>query len=52
MKKKDLELKVIYSYTIRDIISQVNENKITKDSIVSLLKDRDQFILVYYGESK
>ena len=41
---------VIQSGSIRDIVNQVNQLGIAKNSIVSLLQDArtDEFILVYY----
>jgi hypothetical protein len=39
---------VIISNTIRDLVHKVNEHDIKKDSIVTLLKNGEQFILIYY----
>lgn len=39
----------IISPTIRGIINRVNEVGVKKEEIVSLIKEGDQFILVYYA---
>lgn len=42
-------MSVIVSDTIRDIINTANREGIKKESIVSLLKENGQFVLVYYN---
>lgn len=42
------KLNVIVTGTIRGIVRQANEENIKKEDIVTILKDRDQFILIYY----
>lgn len=39
---------VIVANTIREIVKTANESKIKKDDIVTILKEGNQFILIYY----
>lgn len=39
---------VITAGSIRQIVQQVNDLGIKKEQIVTILKDLDQYILVYY----
>ena len=39
---------VFVATTIREIVKSVNEEGIKKEDIVSLFKDKGQFILIYY----
>jgi histone H3/H4 len=57
MKSEDVkqELAVISSFSIRGIVDAINANnaddtrkKILKEDIVTVLKERDSFILLYY----
>lgn len=47
MEKKTLV--VFHSSTIRGIVKKVNEDNIKKEDILSLMKEEDEFILLYYN---
>ena len=38
--------------TIRELVDYVNTHKIQKSSIVTVLPDKDDFVLLYYGEER
>jgi len=42
-------MSVLVSYTIRDMVKEVNKRNIKKENIVSLVKEKDQFILIFYS---
>lgn len=42
-------MKVLISTTVRGIVTDANEMRIKKENIVSLVKDKEQYILVYYN---
>lgn len=42
-------MKVLISATVRGIVTDANEMRIKKEDIVSLVKDKEQYILVYYN---
>jgi hypothetical protein len=53
MAKEEKEVKstymeAIYEPTIRRIVQVANEQEIKKEQIVSLLKQGEQYVLVYY----
>ena len=41
-------MKVLIGSSVREIVQQVNELNIKKESIVTLLQDKGQFFLIYY----
>lgn len=41
-------MKVLIGSTIRQIVNAVNEQCITKEDIVTLTKEGNQYILIYY----
>lgn len=41
-------MSIITATTLRDLIRQVNESKIKKEDIVTIIKDNSQFLLIYY----
>lgn len=46
---KSSVMSIITSTTLRDLVRQVNENKIKKENIVTIIKDNSQFLLIYYN---
>lgn len=44
MKKLD----VIYENSLRDLVGHVNHNGIQKEDIVNILKEEENYILLYY----
>lgn len=49
---KEVEEKVMMaltSVTVRGIVNAVNDRGIKKEDIVSLLKEKEQFVLIYYN---
>lgn len=42
-------MNVLIADTIRELVRQINENQITKDQIVFITKDRNQYFLLYYN---
>lgn len=42
------KLRALYSPNIRGIVEAVNVEDIKKEDIVSILKDGDQYVLIYY----
>lgn len=48
-KKDDKAMYVITGLTIREIVKTVNDYGITKEDIVSLIKDGGQYILTYFA---
>ena len=43
-------MKTLCSSNIRELVSQVNKLNIKKEDIVSLCKETEQYILIYYGK--
>lgn len=48
MEEVNKVMSVLTSMTIRGIVNKVNELGIAQESIVSLLKENGQFVLIYY----
>lgn len=48
MGEENKTMRVLITNTIRGIIKTSNEEGIKKEDIVSLLKDNNQYVLVYY----
>lgn len=48
MEKKQKVMVVLTALTIRDIIRRANIEQIPKEDIVALLKEHEQFVLIYY----
>lgn len=46
---KSSVMSIITSTTLRDLVRQVNENKIKKEDIITIIKDNSQFLLIYYN---
>ena len=42
------KLRVLYADRLSQLIVQANEENITKDEIVNIIKDFGQFMMVYY----
>lgn len=38
----------LYGDTVRSIVRQINERKIKKEDVVTLIKEAGMFILIYY----
>lgn len=45
-----IAVRIIIAKTLRHLIEQMNENKITKADVISLIKDNEQYVLVYEKE--
>ena len=41
------KINVIVAPTIRNLVTKANEKKLTKDSIISIVKDNAQYVLIY-----
>ncbi len=41
-------MKTLVTTTVRDLVTQVNEMKIQKEDIVSLVSTNNQYILIYF----
>lgn len=41
------KINVIIAPTIRSLVTKANEKKLTKDAIISIVKDDTQYILIY-----
>lgn len=48
IEQKDKVLSAFLSPTIRGIVNEVNLKKIPHNDIVTIIKDTDKFILLYY----
>ncbi len=46
--KKNKNMVAIYDFNLRNLIKNANELGIQKDDIVSLVKDNDSYVLIYY----
>ncbi len=46
--EEEKKMAAITGFTIRNIIKAANEIGITRDAIVSLLKENGQYVLVYF----
>ena len=46
MEKK--KLMVLYADRLSQLIAKANEEKVTKEEIVDIIKDFGQFMMVYY----
>lgn len=42
----------LHASTVRDLIEQVNRHHIRQSDIVSILKENEVFILLYYSSSE
>ena len=50
-KKKQKSLLTAFAGgTLREIVNYANENSIIRDNIVSLIKEGEQYILIYYKD--
>ena len=47
-EKKVKVMNTLYGDTVRSIVRQVNERKIQKEDVVTLIKEAGMFILIYY----
>lgn len=45
-------INAIYGNSIRDIVIQANQLELTKDRIVAVVSDKNQWYLIYGEESK
>lgn len=45
-----IAVRILIAKTLRNLIEQMNENKITKANVISLIKDNEQYVLVYEKE--
>lgn len=52
MKDIHTYLTALPATTIRDLIDQVNSADIQKEDIVTILKENETFILLYYASSE
>lgn len=48
VEAKETYMEAIYKTTVRGIIQAVNELGIKKEQIVTLIKQGEQYVLVYY----
>lgn len=48
-KSNSSKMEILISTTIRDLVRQVNELKIQRDNIITIIKDNSQFFLIYYN---
>lgn len=48
VEAKETYIEAIYKPTVRGIIQAVNELEIKKEQIVTLIKQGEQYVLVYY----
>ena len=48
-KSNSSKMEILISTTIRDLVRQVNELKIQRDNIITIIKDNNQFFLIYYN---
>ena len=46
--KKNKNMVAIYDFNLRNLIKIVNELGIQKNDIVSLVKDHESYVLIYY----
>ena len=46
--KNNKNMVAIYDFNLRNLIKIVNELGIQKDDIVSLVKDHESYVLIYY----
>ena len=46
--KENKNMIAIYDFNLRNLIKIVNELGIQKDDIVSLVKDHESYVLIYY----
>ena len=49
IKSNSSKMEILISTTIRDLVRQVNELKIQRDNIITIIKDNSQFFLIYYN---
>ena len=52
VEAKETYMEAIYKPTVRGIIQAVNELEIKKEQIVTLIKQGEQYVLVYYKYTK
>lgn len=45
---KEKKLMVLYADRLSQLITKANEEKVTKEEIVDIIKDFGQFMMVYY----
>lgn len=38
----------VYSTTIRNLLKKANEEKIHKEDVISIVKEGEQFVLIYF----
>lgn len=43
-------ISILTAKTLRSLIEQMNQQKITKAHVISLMKDNEQYILIYEKE--
>lgn len=48
-KSNSSKMEILISTTIRDLVRQVNELKIQRGDIITIIKDNSQFFLIYYN---
>lgn len=44
-------IEVITAGTIRELVGKANSMNLKKESIITLLKESNQYILMYYGDN-
>lgn len=47
--EKSKEMKALTAMTMRELIRIVNEEEIQREDLVSIIKEGEYFIAVYYG---
>lgn len=52
MKDTHKQMAVLPSHTVRDLVAKVNKYGIGKDDIVTVLRENETFMLVYYKETE
>lgn len=50
--KKNKSMVAIYDFNLRNLIKNANELHIQKDDIVSLMKDHESYVLIYYESNE
>jgi len=48
MEKQEQKLTALSSMTLRGLIQKVNDAEVKKENVISILKDNESFIMLYY----
>jgi len=48
MEKQGQKLTALSSMTLRGLIQKVNDAEVKKENVISILKDNESFIMLYY----